>query len=414
MIHVCDCLMGSGKTESAINYINSHPEDRFIYITPYLSEASRIKSGCPDMDFVEPSNKKSKYDFKKTLHTAALIKDRRNIATTHQAFKGYTSDMLEDIRAAGYILIIDENVEVLEKFDCHSDDLRIAVDAGYVVENNGVYSTSGREYNGRMFSELFSMLQSRELIHVSNEGDAEYFYWALPPSLVTSFKEVFVLTYMFRGQSIHHFFEINHLDYEYIGVERTDDGGYRFGPYPGYIPDYVYDLKNKIHIIDQSKLNDVGDDYYALSKRWFERGGAGVDQLKRNVINCYNNIWRDVPANRKLWGSYKGAYSQIKGKGYSRSFLTFNTKATNEFRNRDSLVYVANPFMNVGEKTFYQMHGIDVDEDAYALSIAIQWIWRSAIRDGGDVYLYIPSRRMRTLLSKWIESVCSKGEISDV
>ena len=71
-------------------------------------------------------------------------------------------------------------------------------------------------------------------------------------------------------------------------------------------------------------------------------------------------------------------------------------------------MYVANLFMNVNEKKFYNLHGIEVDEDMYALSIMVQWIWRSAIRDGNEVYLYIPSRRMRELLIGWIDSV-SKG-----
>lgn len=412
MIKVCDSVMGTGKSESAITYINEHPDDRFIYITPYLDEANRIKESCPEMYFVEPSNKLSKYSFKKTLHTAALIEEGRNITTTHQAFKGYTDDMLENIRRVGYTLIIDENVDVLEKFDCHPDDLKLAIDAGYISENNGTYSIVNGDYHGKVFSELFHMLRSRELIHVVGEGENDYFYWALPPDLMTAFKDVFVLTYLFEGQSLHHFFEIYHLPYEYIGVERTPDGGYRFGKAPGYTPEYIFHLKDKLHIIDNDKLNEVGDDYHAMSMNWFKRGGKDVAQLKRNISNCYNNIWRDIPANRRLWGAYKGAYSQIKGKGFSRSFLTFNAKATNAYRNRDCLVYIASPFMNVGEKAFYQMHGIEVDEDAYALSIAVQWIWRSAIRDGVDVYLYIPSRRMRTLLLQWIDSVSSKGEIA--
>ena len=37
--------------------------------------------------------------------------------------------------------------------------------------------------------------------------------------------------------------------------------------------------------------------------------------------------------------------------------------------------------------------------------IMIQWIWRSAIRDGGEVYLYIPSSRMRMLLINWIDEI---------
>ena len=61
--------------------------------------------------------------------------------------------------------------------------------------------------------------------------------------------------------------------------------------------------------------------------------------------------------------------------------------------------------MNVSEKLYYKSHGIEVDEDLYALSIMIQWIWRSAIRDGKDIYIYIPSRRMRNLLIKWIQDV---------
>ena len=33
----------------------------------------------------------------------------------------------------------------------------------------------------------------------------------------------------------------------------------------------------------------------------------------------------------------------------------------------------------------------------------LQFIWRSAIRDGKEIWIYIPSIRMRTLLKKWIK-----------
>jgi len=401
--------MGSGKSSAAITYLNEHPDEKFIYITPYLSEANRIKRECPHMHFAEPSNKLKQYEFKKSVHTAALIKEGRNITTTHQAFKGYTPATLDDIRKQGYTLIIDENVDVLETFEFHTDDLQLAVEAGYIKDNNGVYSVTDKEYRGRALADLFGLLRSRELIKMTDKDENSLFYWALPPELLTSFNDVFILTYMFEGQSLHYFMEIYNIPYEYIGIERTESGGYRFGKYPGYTPEYVSRLKDMLHIMERDRINDVGDDYHALSVNWFKRGGSGVEQLKRNVINCYNNIWRDIPSDRRLWGSYNGAYNAIKGKGYTKSFLTFNAKATNDFRDKDCLVYIANLFMNVNEKKFYQMHGIDVNEDVYALSIMVQWIWRSAIRDGTEVYLYIPSRRMRTLLIDWIESL-SKEE----
>lgn len=402
--------MGTGKSSAAIRYLNEHSDDKFIYITPYLDEATRIKESCPSLHFVEPSNKLKKYDFKKSLHTSALIEEGRNISTTHQAFKGYTGDTLENIRSKGYTLIIDENVDVLEKYDIHPGDLQMAIDAGYVSEQDGEYSIANDAYTGKVLQGMFRFLRSRKLIRVTDSNESSLYYWTLPPELITAFKDVFILTYLFEGQSLHHFLKIYDLPYESIGIERTDDGGYRFGSYPGYIPEYVSHLKDMLHIIDYEKINEVGDDYYALSLNWFDRDEDGVYQLKRNVSNFFNNINRGVPADKRLWSTYSSKLNVVKGKGYTKSFLTFNTKATNAYRNCSYLVYLVNIFMNVGEKTFYQMHGVDVDEDAFALSIMVQWIWRSAIRDGSEVYLYIPSKRMRDLLNNWID-VTSKGGV---
>lgn len=413
MVKVCDCIMGTGKTSASITYMNEHPHEKYVFITPYLDEANRIKNGCPNLHFIEPSDKLRQYNFRKSEHTAALIKEGRNIATTHQAFKRYTPETLECIRDQNYTLIIDENVDVLEAFDFHQDDLQLAVDAGYINDNDGIYTVARNDYKGKALHELFSLLKSRELIRMTDKDDNSLFYWALPPDLLTSFKDVFILTYLFNGQSLHHFMEIYNIPYEFIGIERTDDGGYHFGDFPGYTPEYVHHLKDMLHILNRDRINDIGDDYYALSKSWFKRDGVDVNKLKKNVSNCFNNIWRDVPADKKLWGSYNGECNKIKGKGYTKAFLTFNSKATNAYRKRDYLVYVANVFMNVNEKKFYQMHGIQVDEDAYALSIMVQWIWRSAIRDGNEVNLYIPSKRMRTLLVNWIESTSKGGQTND-
>lgn len=408
MVRVCDAIMGTGKSSAAIRYMNEHADEKFIYVTPYLTETERIRKDCAKLHFVEPSDKLREYHFKKSVHTMALIEEGRNISTTHQAFKGYTQQTLDHIREQGYTLIIDENVEILETFEYHPTDLQVAIDAGYIEENNGVYSLAKDGYDGEALKEMMYLLKSRELIRVSERDKDPLFFWALPPDLLTSFKDVFVLTYLFQGQSIKYFMDIYNIHYEYIGIERTEDGGYRFGEFPGYTPEYVYCLKDRLQILDNPKMNEIGDGFYALSKSWYGRNGDGVAQLKRNIGNYYNNIWRDVPADRKMWGSYKGEMNKVKGKGYTKAFVTFNIKATNQYKNRDCLVYVANLFMNVNEKKFYHLHGIEVDESMYALSIMVQWIWRSAIRDGGTVNLYIPSKRMRTLLINWIENI-SKG-----
>ena len=52
---------------------------------------------------------------------------------------------------------------------------------------------------------------------------------------------------------------------------------------------------------------------------------------------------------------------------------------------------------------FFLQKGIKVNEDLFGLSEMIQWIWRSRIRNGEKINIYIPSTRMRTLLKSWLD-----------
>ena len=36
MIYILDAVMGTRKNTTAINYMNEHPDQKFIYITPFL------------------------------------------------------------------------------------------------------------------------------------------------------------------------------------------------------------------------------------------------------------------------------------------------------------------------------------------------------------------------------------------
>ena len=47
--------------------------------------------------------------------------------------------------------------------------------------------------------------------------------------------------------------------------------------------------------------------------------------------------------------------------------------------------------------------------DAYALTELIQWVWRTRIRRGEPITLYLPAPRMRGILIDWLEGWDSKG-----
>lgn len=408
-VMVCDAIMGSGKSSAAITYINEHPERKFIYITPYLEEAARIKKGCPEAHFVEPSSKSEQYNFKKTLHAQALIEEGHNIASTHQAFRRYTPEMLQSIRDQKYTLIIDEDVDILELADISEEDINCLVELGFLLNIEDSYIYTGKEYHGRIFMDILKRFENMFLMKGDgvNTEQALYF-WKLSPELITSFDDVFILTYLFKAQSLHHMLEMNHIDYGYIGITHTDSE-YRFNDFVDYIPDYVKDLCSKVHILDNARMNSIGDGKYDLSMSWFDKDSSDIAQLKNNMDNYYHHILDGPDVNRRLWGTFLKEQNKLKVRGCARSFLPFNAKATNKYRDRDCLMYLANVYMNTGEKLFYRKRGVDVSEDDYALSILVQWLWRSAIRDGRDINIYIPSSRMRQLLIDWMEKL-SKGE----
>lgn len=404
-VKICDAIMGTGKTSAAITYINEHPEKRFIFVTPYLDEATRICNGCPTMNFCEPE-KKQKYHGSKTLHTVELIDSGKNVATTHQALKYYPPSLLDTIKEKGYTLIIDECVEFLEQVDELGGDIQMAIDAGYVKEVEPyTYRLVEDSYKGGAHDDMFRLLRTRDIIKVDWQNTESFFYWRLSPQMITSFEDVYVLTYMFYGSTMRCFFDMYNIEYTYIGVSKSDDGVYHFSNTDSYVPEYVRTLRSTIHLVDNDKLNEIGDRKNSLSMNWFRnKSREDLKQLKNNIYNFFRHI-AGVKSNEKMWSTYLEAEHKIKGKGYSNGYLTFNKRATNDYRHKTTLAYCVNLYMHVGQKLFFQKNGIIVDEDSYALSTMIQWIWRSAIRDGEEIYIYIPSKRMRELLISWIDEL---------
>ena len=411
MIYVCDALMGQGKSSAAIRYMNEHSDRKFIYISPYLDESSRIKNGCPDLNFIEPG-RLSEYNGSKLEHTLALITRGENIATTHQAFKNYTEETLEAIRRHHYTMIIDESLDILETCNIDEDDIQLLLDAGYISFDGTRYSLENDEYHGKAFKEIFWYLKSRHITQIeSPEGGNKLFYWVLSPELLLAFDNVYILTYLFEGQSLHSFMKIYDIDYTEIGVKKSEDGsGYEFCSEPGNKPEYAYHIRDMIEIVDNDKLNSIGDDETALSKSWFQKNSkTAARQLKNNINNVFRNIWDDSDAGERMWSTFKSSKELLKGKGYTNGFGVLNLKSSNKYRNRKYLVYACNIYMNVAEKTFYEKNGIRLNDEQYALSIMLQWIWRSAIRDGQKIYIYLPSSRMRRILNNWMDSLMKGG-----
>src|SRR5699024_12816978 len=57
-IHVVDSIMGAGKTSWAIQHMqDANKDEKFIYITPFLSEVERVRESVTNRTFKAPNNK---------------------------------------------------------------------------------------------------------------------------------------------------------------------------------------------------------------------------------------------------------------------------------------------------------------------------------------------------------------------
>lgn len=407
MVKVCDAIMGSGKTSATISYINAHPEKRFVYVTPYLPEAARIKTGCPNAHFAEPSDKLPQYGFSKASHTLALINEGRNIASTHQAMLYYTAETIEAMREQNYTIIIDEEVAVFQKDSTISyGDVTLAKEAGYIREvapDEFCLTEKADSYCGGSFSHMFRVMRSRHLVLLKRGKKVGAYYWVFPKQLFTDLHEVIVLTYLFPQSEMDLFFHMNGIEYTSIGIQRKPDIGYAFSDNLDYIPEYVSNLHTMIAIESSEKMNHIGNGNTDLSMNWYQNNADAVDQLRKNIYNFFRARAGSGTSSDRMCGTYKKYWGKLRGKGYWNSDVVFSQKSSNEFRSRTVLAYPVNLFASGEIVRYYRDHGESFNNDRYALSIMLQWIWRSAIRDGKPISIYIPSKRMRTLLTDWIQ-----------
>lgn len=399
-ITIVDARMGRGKSSAAIRYMNRYKgAKRFLYITPYLNEVDRI---CEQCDFDQSD---SDY-MSKSAELKTHIRHGKNVAATHSLFYLMDEEALELVRANHYSLIIDESIQVIERMNVTDKDFALIISQLADVGENGVVRWKDKEYDGRFcdYKELadagsLRMIDSA-LLNVMN------------PDMLRSFDEVFMLTYLFDGQYQKAYLDFFGFDYRIIGVELDEDG-YRFSNAPDSPP--PLDYRSLIHIVETPAMNKVGDGKFALSKNWFTRRGYDHPDI-RALRNNLKKFFQGVPGGNhdsRLWTSFKDARDKLTDRRTGRfrnNFLQVSARATNEFRNRTDIAYMANRFVDPNLLKFFSERDIEINSDHFALSEMLQWIWRSAIRDNKPINLYIPSSRMRELLIDWMNSTSEGGQ----
>ena len=203
---------------------------------------------------------------------------------------------------------------------------------------------------------------------------------------------------------------MNHIAMEYYHVEkgfiqRNPDGKY-MEYYPRGIERLVI-LENERFNLDES-----------LSKEWYKaaRNGKNADGLKK-LQSCFRRAYtfmkeKGVRSNTFLFTTFTAYQNLLAGDGRHyptlKRFLPCNAKATNDYINCTGVAYLCNRIFDVNCTNFLAQRAketnnpqLKFNNDNYALSELLQFIWRSNVRVADSdkpVYVWVPNRRMRKLL----------------
>ena len=402
-VNIVDAIMGAGKTQSIMNYINQS-NDKFLVITPFLDEITRYRTYCKSKNFKSPKfeNKKTKLD-----NIKYLVEKGENIVSTHALFQKFDNELIDMCRAQNYTLIMDEVANVIDEYTITKQDFEILKNT-YVTINPEtkqlIWKEEYSDYKGKFDNEK-RLCDLGSLVCYGND----LMVWLFPIETFNSFRNIFILTYKFELQLQKYYYDYYGLQYQFWSVEGNDLENYHLVTYEPNKSYLDYNYEQLIHICEIEKLNLIGDRDTDLSKSWYARNknNTSIKVLKNNIQNFFRNIRNDNSSDN-IWTTFKDYQSLLKGKGYTKGYLPLNSRATNEYRERTSVAYPVNRYLNPFVKNFFNSNNIEVDENGFALSEMLQFIWRSAIRDGKEIWVYIPSIRMRNLLKQWIKQNTKK------
>ena len=429
--NIIDSPMGIGKSATLIDLIRFHNmgEDReptrFIVFVPTIRErdcryARELNLKCPE---TPPYNKS----------ILELIRNGDNIVTTHALWSIFNDETLRAFHQSKYkyVAFFDEVpplfrdvVGVGRKLDempgsvrFGAADVKLMQKSGMIRVKNGViefnpecdYAKTDTDY--KVFNAVKNLSYSCTLYPYGNKNG---FFTSIIAfarrELFECFRECWFFSYLTHESMLYKYCMLRHISLEYYQIiDRRilrNPGGRFMETYPDGI--------EKLVILDGKPFNMEG----SLSKRWYSRASrdetqAGLKELRKKFRNAYQFMKAlGVHSDTFMFTTFN-AYKDLlrsNGRYYPtlRRFLPCNTKATNDYSNCTGVAYLCNRYFDVTCAHFLADRAKEennpeliFNDDNYALSELVQFIWRSNVRvqeSRQPVYVWVPDQRMRILL----------------
>ena len=421
-VEILDSIMGSNKTNGIIKWMNDNPKNKYIYISPLLSEvdeSSRLYGDDCNVEFNCPSVNTEDGVISKSDALLNLLKMGANISATHSLYLSMSNEHMKEIEKQSYVLIIDEEVGVIDSFDLYNSD-----DLSYLIKNkdveidkdDGMVCWVGDSLGENNKYKRFENLCNTKTIYTTKRFD-NVMVTHLPIKLFTCAERVIIMTYLFKDSILDCFLRLK---------------GIKVRPF----------LEVTTSKVDKSLLRDlitlVPPSKEVLKVRQTATGYSKQSQAECNIVaNYIRGVARKYNAT-----SYDVMYTFPKelvkpnrknGKKIRpKSFIEYKTprlscdgsvlfdddgnilydnhscwlysgcRATNKYSFKWCLIHAFDIYPNVPVEAYLSDYGFAPSRNQVALSQISQWVWRSRIRKFEPIVLAISNKHMYDVFVEWL------------
>lgn len=405
---------GYGKSNDLIKSLSA--DRSYLIVLPLNTEVKRFIDHAPkDVVLVEPISTNDEDTAKRSMATHARKRDHlrelllggHSVVTTHALFTDIAYLAQEGL-LLGYDVMVDEVLSVAHSV---TQEVMTGVAKGVSMQSwKGLYIEHGfatvdphtgmvypteeweRKQDLRELSKnLFSMAKAESLFAIGEN----VLVWELPPVLLKAVGSLTIYTFLAEGSLMAGFMKRNEIDFTHdrdLISERK----------------FREEAKRLIEVRDIPSVNRLKFSYtgqQTMTKADHKKVSGALKKIKERLL-------RGIPMENIMITSAKNMWSTPTGKPGpfavgSRMFENTNwvpnmTRGTNRYRHCSHLFYLWDQNLNPRIAEFL---GVDSQRhrDMYAISELIQWVYRSRVRDGMPITLYLPSGRMRKLLQRWLD-----------
>ena len=334
----------------------------------------------------------------KKAHLSHLLADGANVAVTNSLFKYCDDAMLRAIRCNGYILLSPGDAILwADRISGYNEDNTTeAINRKQLIpvaQETFLLSPAHRaDYVlDKLHIPLFAYT-GRLILRLAAKGRTAL-YWGLHPLLFESFADTCIVHQMPEASSLLPYLDVMRVQH----TVRANAATYS-------IPD-----PHLLNIVQDEKYNRKGDDDKAYSAHWYSGDNKTIDGVFKDMLNVL--VHSGVGGEKRELVAYALPNDVLKRVDDSKVRSVFRGRglqATQQYSDIDYasariLCFCANTFFPSSSVNYLRKNDVDFDQDTYALYHMLRWISRSAVRNGENVTVYVPSKRMRGLLENWME-----------